>query len=266
MLIFVSVFLLARELFDFETAVQFVEQILLFAREALGYFDHDFDVQVAVVVCAEFLYAAAFETEYRARLRSLGYLQFLRIAQRGYEYRTTQSRLRDGERKFQLQVAAASAEELVRTHRNFHDERTAFAAVASAVAFACVSDGLSVVDTCGDVDRDFAHAFHSALTVAGLAGFGYDFALAFTNGACSRGSELSERSTLRLRDLSRAVAVGTGLECFAVLCTRAVAIRASLDASDADFLLYAERCLLESERKSDADIAPTLGCVCSRLL
>ena len=239
---------------------------ILFPGQVLRHLDHDLDEEVAVVVRAQLFDAAVLHPEHRARLRPFRDAELLCSFQSGDGQSATERRLRNGQRHFQLQVAAHSAEELMRFDGDLHHQRAALAAVPATVALACVSDGLPVVYACRYVDRDLAHAFRPALTSAGLAGFGDHFPGALTRRAYARAAELSERSALHLRDTPGAVAVGAGLERFAVLCARAVARRAIFHAFDGYLLLHAERRLFECEGHAHAYIRAALGRVRARLL
>src|SRR5699024_7847291 len=106
--------------------------------------------------------------------------------------------------------------------------RTVLAAVPARVALSGISYGLPVVDTRGNVDRDFARFLADARSAASLAGVGYDFAFAFAHGANARGRKLTERCVLGVRDLPRAAAVGADFCAAAGFCTGAVAIRTGL--------------------------------------
>ena len=95
-------------------------------------------------------------------------------------------------------------------HFNLSYQSAVCSSVNAVVAFACIINALSVVDTCGNIYHDIFCDFFSRFTAA--RGTGYNLRY------------LSERRSLRLLNLSRTVTVRTNFKRRAALRARSFAI------------------------------------------
>ena len=128
-----------------------------------------------------------------------------------------------------------------------HEQVAGRAAVDALIALPAQNDGLIVVDTGGNFDRNRPRAARIAGAPAVLAGLLDGFSLAAAALADARGADGSERGAPRCAHLPAAVADGTRLDRAALGRARSVAVVAFFHAVDRDILCAAKGRLLKGD-------------------
>jgi hypothetical protein len=241
--------------FDFDDAVQLLEERLLFSRELGRNDDAHVDVEVAFAAVG-IGQAFAFAAEKSAGLRAFGNGElFVFAADGGNENFGAESGLRNGDGDVAIEIGAAALEVGMVLHFEENVEVAGNAAVGSLLTFAGDAEAHAVVDAGRNGNFDGAGVFDAALAAAFGAALLDDFAGAVAVRASARNGEES----LLIMHLATPFAMLADFHARAGLCAGAVAGRAIFHARNFQFGFHASGRVFERELQVVAHVGATLG-------
>ena len=241
--------------------IELLEGFLLLAGQIGRYFQINSDILVSAASAVDIRDTLISQAEYSRRLRSFRNIVFYLAIDSWDNHLITQHGLREGDWNFAPNIEAISLKQRVRTNSGCDIDISCRSAIDAMVTLSTQDEGLSIIDTCRNINLEFdgfTDSTHSLTFIAGilddLTGTGAFatslHALHNTKWGSLLNAHLTSTMTLRT-SFRRTAFCGTG----------AGALFTLNQTAEADFLLAALCSLHKGKCNIDIDIVSSNWCI-----